>query len=119
MTAMTYTTTRRIGRAEWTKPRTLPSTWRTAAITVATATGFGVAVDYSQMAQWHAMTDSPSGGFCPPAGDSTCLASLTTAGTTMRAILQENYGEAENVLRLGQTGRPLRLGHRRSATIEV
>jgi NADPH:quinone reductase-like Zn-dependent oxidoreductase len=24
----------------------------------------------------------------------------------MRAILQENYGEAENVLRLGQTGRP-------------
>ena len=32
--------------------------------------------------------------------------STTTAGTTMRAILQENYGEAENVLRLGQTGRP-------------
>jgi NADPH:quinone reductase-like Zn-dependent oxidoreductase len=32
--------------------------------------------------------------------------STTTAGTTMRAIIQENYGEAENVLRLGQTGRP-------------
>jgi NADPH:quinone reductase-like Zn-dependent oxidoreductase len=31
--------------------------------------------------------------------------STTTAGTTMRAIIQENYGEAENVLRLGQTGR--------------
>jgi len=32
--------------------------------------------------------------------------STTTAGTTMRAILQENYSEAENVPRLGQTGRP-------------
>jgi hypothetical protein len=35
MTAMTHTiTTRRIARAEWTKLRTLPSTWRTAVITV-------------------------------------------------------------------------------------
>jgi NADPH:quinone reductase-like Zn-dependent oxidoreductase len=32
--------------------------------------------------------------------------SVTTAGTTMRAIIQESYGEAENVLRLGQAGRP-------------
>ncbi len=32
--------------------------------------------------------------------------SVTTAGTTMRAIIQERYGEAENVLRLGQAGRP-------------
>jgi NADPH:quinone reductase-like Zn-dependent oxidoreductase len=32
--------------------------------------------------------------------------STTTAGTTMQAIIQKNYGEAENVLRLGQTGRP-------------
>ena len=32
--------------------------------------------------------------------------STTTAGTTMQAIIQENYGEAENVLRLDQTGRP-------------
>jgi NADPH:quinone reductase-like Zn-dependent oxidoreductase len=31
--------------------------------------------------------------------------STTTTGTTMRAIIQENYGEAENV-RLGQVGRP-------------
>ena len=36
--------------------------------------------------------------------------STTTAGTTMRAIIQENYGEAENVLWLGQVGR-------RSATV--
>jgi hypothetical protein len=34
MNAVTHTsTTRRIGRAEWTKLRTLPSTWRTAALT--------------------------------------------------------------------------------------
>ena len=32
MSTMTHTTTtRRIARAEWTKLRTLPSTWRTAA----------------------------------------------------------------------------------------
>ena len=30
----------------------------------------------------------------------------TTAGTTMRALIQENYGEAGNVLRLGQVDRP-------------
>ena len=57
MTAMTHTiTTRRIARAEWTKLRTLPSTWRAAVITVAMAIGFGVAVAYSQMSQWHTMT---------------------------------------------------------------
>ena len=32
--------------------------------------------------------------------------STTTAGTTMRAIIQENYGEAQHVLRPGQVGRP-------------
>ena len=32
--------------------------------------------------------------------------STTSAGTTMQAIIQENYGEAENVLRFGQAGRP-------------
>ena len=32
--------------------------------------------------------------------------STTTAGSTIQAIIQENYGEAENVLRLGQAGRP-------------
>ncbi|HEY6791853.1 MAG TPA: hypothetical protein VI365_31510 [Trebonia sp.] len=32
--------------------------------------------------------------------------SVTTAGTTMRAIIQKRYGEAGNVLRLGQAGRP-------------
>ena len=48
MSTMTYTTTtRRIARAEWTKLRTLPSTWRTAVLTMVMAIGFGVAVAFS------------------------------------------------------------------------
>ena len=31
--------------------------------------------------------------------------STTAAETTMRAIIQENYGETENALRLGHAGR--------------
>ena len=49
MSAMTRTTAaRRIGRAEWTKLRSSPSTWRTAVITVAMAIGFGVAAGIPQ-----------------------------------------------------------------------
>ena len=49
MTAMTHSiTTRRIARAEWTKLRTLPSTWRTAVLTMVMAIGFGVAVAFSE-----------------------------------------------------------------------
>ena len=43
-------------KAEWTKLRTLPSTWRTAALTLALGIGFGVAVAYSEVSQWHTMT---------------------------------------------------------------
>ena len=57
MSTMTHTTTtRRIVRAEWTKLRTLPSTWRTAVLALVMAIGFGVAV-------------------ASPAGVSTCPAS--------------------------------------------
>jgi len=59
MSTMTHTiTTRRIARAEWTKLRTLPSTWRTAVLTMVMAIGFGVALAFSQMSQWHTMTAS-------------------------------------------------------------
>jgi hypothetical protein len=64
MSTMTHTaTTRRIARAEWTKLRTLPSTWRTAALTTVMAIGFGVAVAYSEASQWHRQ---PSSGSCRP-----------------------------------------------------
>ena len=56
MTATTYpsspersvraTATRRAVKAEWTKLRTLPSTWRTVALTVVAAIGF------SALATW-------------------------------------------------------------------
>jgi ABC-2 type transport system permease protein len=46
----------RILKAEWTKLRTLPSTWRTAALTLALGTGFSAAVALSQISQWHTMT---------------------------------------------------------------
>jgi ABC-2 type transport system permease protein len=46
----------RILKAEWTKLRTLPSTWRTAALALVLGIGFSVAVALSQMSQWHTMT---------------------------------------------------------------
>ena len=57
MSTMTHTTTtRRIAGAEWTKLRTLPSTWRTAALSTVMAIGFEVAVAYSEASQWHTIT---------------------------------------------------------------
>lgn len=50
------TTINRHLKGEWTKLRTLPSTWRTAAFAVVLAIGFTVAVDFSQVSQWHSMT---------------------------------------------------------------
>jgi ABC-2 type transport system permease protein len=80
MSAMTHiTAARRIGRAEWTKLRTLPSTWRTAVITVAMAIGFGVAVAYSQMSQWHDLTPQQRLLFDP--------ASASMAGVMIAAVV--------------------------------
>ncbi len=38
-------------KAEWTKLRTLPSTWRTAALTLALGIAFGVAVALTQISE--------------------------------------------------------------------
>ncbi len=60
MSATTYTTPLHTGPAttinrhlkgEWTKLRTLPSTWRTAAFAGALAIGFTAAVDLSQLSR--------------------------------------------------------------------
>ena len=68
MSTMTHTTTtRRIARAESTKLRTLPSTWRTAVLTMVMAIGFGVALAFSQDGQWHTMTAQQRQLFDPPA----------------------------------------------------
>jgi ABC-2 type transport system permease protein len=65
MSATTYSTELRVGpttkinrhlKGEWTKLRTLPSTWRTAALAAATAIGFTGIVDLSQVSQWRSMS---------------------------------------------------------------
>jgi hypothetical protein len=84
------TTTRRIARAEWTKLRTLPSTWRTAVLTVVMAIGFGVALAFSQMSQWHTMTAQQRQVF-DPASPGLALAvlggyaAIALAAATLRA----------------------------------
>jgi ABC-2 type transport system permease protein len=80
MSTMTHTaTTRRIVRAEWTKLRTLPSTWRTAVLTLAMAIGFGVAVAFSEAGQWHTMTAQQRQVFDP--------ASVSMVGVMIAAVV--------------------------------
>jgi hypothetical protein len=77
---MTHTTTtRRIVRAEWTKLRTLPSTWRTAVLTMVMAIGFGVAVAFSEAGQWHTMTAQQRQVFDP--------ASASMVGVMIAAVV--------------------------------
>ena len=66
MTATTYpttparpvraTSTTRALKAEWTKLRTLPSTWRTTVMATSIAIGMSAAVVASQVSQWHSLT---------------------------------------------------------------
>ena len=80
MSTMTHTTTtRRIVRAEWTKLRTLPSTWRTAVLTMVMAIGFGVAVAFSEAGQWHTMTAQQRQVFDP--------ASASMVGVMIAAVV--------------------------------
>ena len=80
MSTMTHTTTtRRIARAEWTKLRTLPSTWRTAVLTMMVAIGFGVALAFSEASQWHTMTAQQRQVFDP--------ASASMSGVMIAAVV--------------------------------
>ena len=62
-----------------TKLRTLPSTWRAAALTTVMAIGFGVAVAYSEASQWHTMTAQQRQVFDP--------ASASMAGVMIAAVI--------------------------------
>ena len=53
---MRATSTTKALKAEWTKLRTLPSTWRTAGAATAIAIGMSAAVVDSQVSQWHSLT---------------------------------------------------------------
>jgi ABC-2 type transport system permease protein len=60
-------TNRRALKSEWTKLRTLPSTWRTAVIAVTVSVGLGGVLCISQAHQWATMTASERATFDPTA----------------------------------------------------
>ena len=57
------TTINRYLKGEWTKLRTLPSTWRTAAFAATLALGFTVIVDLAEASHWHANSASQRHAF--------------------------------------------------------
>lgn len=70
-------------RGEWTKLRTLPSSWRTALITVASAIGFAAAVVASQVSQWSAMSAQQHQAFDPT---SISICGVYIAATLLGAL---------------------------------
>ena len=78
-TSVSWARTTRILKAEWTKLRTLPSTWRTAAAALTLGIGFSVAVAFSQMSQWHTMTAQQRQVFDP--------ASTSMSGVMIAAVV--------------------------------
>jgi ABC-2 type transport system permease protein len=81
MTATTYpsspvpsvraTATRRAVKAEWTKLRTLPSTWRTVAMTVVAAIGFSALATAVQASSWATMSAQQRQAFDPTSSSLT------------------------------------------------
>jgi len=56
---------RRFLKGEWTKLRTLPSTWRTAVITIAVSIGLGISLDISLANGWATMSAQQRLAFDP------------------------------------------------------
>jgi ABC-2 type transport system permease protein len=83
VSAMRVTPITRALSGEWTKLRTLPSTWRTAAITLASATGFAAAVVASQVSQWGSMSAQQHHVFDPT---SISLCGVYIAATLLGAL---------------------------------
>ena len=81
----------RILKAEWTKLRTLPSTWRTAALTLALGIGFGVAVSFSQISQWHTMTAQQRQVFDPASASMSgvMIAAVVLGALAVRTVTAE------------------------------
>jgi hypothetical protein len=70
-------------KAEWTKLRTLPSTWRTAIVALVVAVGWSVAVVAIQLSQWHAMSAQQRRVFDPT---STSLSGVMLAAVVLGAL---------------------------------
>jgi ABC-2 type transport system permease protein len=78
-------------KAEWTKLRTLPSTWRTTALTLALGIGFGVAVAFSQISQWHTMTAQQRQVFDPTSASlsGVMIAAVVLGTLAVRTVTAE------------------------------
>ena len=81
----------RILKAEWTKLRTLPSTWRTAVLTLALGIGFSVAVALSQISQWHTMTAQQRQVFDPTSASMSgvMIAAVVLGTLAVRTVTAE------------------------------
>ena len=81
----------RILKAEWTKLRTLPSTWRTAVLTLALGIGFSVAVALSQISQWHTMTAQQRQVFDPTSASlsGVMIAAVVLGALAVRTVTAE------------------------------
>ena len=78
-------------KAEWTKLRTLPSTWRTAALTLAMGVGFSVAVAFSEISQWHTMTAQQRQVFDPTSASMSgvMIAAVVLGALAVRTVTAE------------------------------
>ncbi len=84
--------TSRALKSEWTKLRTLPSTWRTAVIAVTISIGLGAVLCISQVNQWATMTPAQRATFDPTA---CSLGGLFLVGTVLLGALAVRAVTAE------------------------
>jgi hypothetical protein len=121
MSTVTYTTTtRRIVRAEWTKLRTLPSTWRTAVLTMVMAIGFGVAVAFSEAGQWHTMTAQQRQVFDPASASmvGVMIAAVVLGALAVKTVTSEYSTGMIRSTFIAMPARPLVLAAK-AATVAV
>ena len=85
---------RRIAKAEWTKLRTLPSTWRTAVMTLVISVALGAILCISQAQQWTKMTAGQRQLFDPTA---CSLFGVVFVGAVLLAALGVRTMTAEYV----------------------
>jgi ABC-type transport system involved in multi-copper enzyme maturation permease subunit len=85
---------RRIAKAEWTKLRTLPSTWRTAVMALVISVALGTILCVSQVQQWTKMTAGQRQTFDPTA---CSLFGVVFVGAVLLAALGVRAMTAEYV----------------------
>ncbi len=85
---------RRIAKAEWTKLRTLPSTWRTAVMAIVISVALGAILCLSQVQQWAKMTAGQRQMFDPTA---CSLFGVVFVGAVLLAALGVRAVTAEYV----------------------